>query len=343
MENMTLMKIKTLLLLMAILLWSHLVFAAAGALVVYPGWFKENFYDLHGDLREAREAGKQGIMVFFSAKTCSYCQAIIETSLKQQDIVQRLRKHYDVIGLDVFSDNELVDLQGNRRWTKDFSVAEKAEFTPTLIFYGVDGSVQLRLIGYQSPQKMRAVLDYLEGKHYTRVSLRDFMQQARVAAKPADTQSADLNLERRKDNHKYLLVVFESSNCNKCQLLRSMLKAEVMQPYLQHLDVAFVDSSDLQHQLTTPDGKTLSAKAWADRLGLIHSPALVFFHGQGTEVVRVDTDILIDLHGNTVKPDNPHVLDNIRARLQFVVEEGYLALPQFQRWRAQQKKTVQGH
>jgi hypothetical protein len=120
-----------------------------------------------------------------------------------------------------------------------------------------------------------------------------------------------------------------------------MLKADVMQPYLQRLDVAFINSLDNQDRIITPEGKRLSGKAWADQLSLIHSPAMVFYYGKGKEVLRVDTDIFIDMHGNTVKADDERVLDNIRARLQFVVDEGYVTLPQFQRWRAQQRKKTQ--
>ena len=328
--------------LIMIALWSNLALAVPGSLVVYPGWFKETLYDLQGDLQDAREAGKQGIMVFFSAKTCSYCQAIIETSFQQQDIVQRLRKDYDVIGLDVFSDNEVVDPRGKKHWTKDFAVAEKARFTPTLIFYGKDGNILLRLVGYQSPQKMRLVLDYLAGNHYTRTSLRDFIKQGNTPAAAGTEKSDTLNLDRRKIKDKYLLVVFESNDCSKCQLLRTMLKAEVMQPYLRRMDLAFVSSSDSQNHITTPEGKQLSGKLWADQLGLIHTPAMVFFYEQGKEALRVDTDILMDMHGATVKANDKHVLDNIRARLQFVVDKGYMALPQFQRWRAQQRKKQSG-
>ena len=328
-----------LLILIVILFWSNLTLAAGAARVIYPDWFKESLYDLQGDLEDARDASKKGIMVFFSAKTCSYCMAIIEKAFKQEDIVQRLRKNYDVIGLDVFSDNEIVDLQGKRHWTKDFAVAVKAKFTPTMIFYGEGGTTQLRLLGYQSPEKMRTVLSYLEGDNYKRVSLRQFMK-----SKASDTKSAGkvanktVNLDRRKGSDKYLMVVFESNNCSKCQLLRGMLKADVMQPYLNRMDYVFVNSDDSHASFVTPGGKKLSGTAWADELDLIHSPSMVFFYGKGEEVLRVDTDLFIDKLGKTVKVDDKRVLDNIRARLQFVVEEGYVALPQFQRWRAPQRR-----
>ena len=333
--------ISKLMIFIAIFLWSNLAWTASAAHVVYPDWFKESFHDLQGDLQEARVAGKKGIMVFFSTKTCSYCQAIIETTFKEKDVEQRLRKNYDVIGLEVFSDNEVVDPRGKSHWTKDFAVSEKAKFTPTMIFYGEGGTTQLRLLGYQSAEKMRAVLDYLEGDHYTRVSLRQYMEQGKTAVKSADIKTVNQDLDRRKGSDKHLMVVFESADCGKCQLLRTMLKADVLQTYLRRLDVVFINSSDKQSRVITPEGNTLSGKAWTDQLGLIHSPAMVFFYDQGNEVLRVDTDILLDKHGNTIKADDEKVLDNIRARLQFVVDEGYVALPQFQRWRAQQRKNAQ--
>lgn len=334
-------KINSLLILITILLWSNLALAVQGSHVVYPGWFKESFFDLQDDLQNARNAGKKGIMVFFSMKTCSYCQAIIEKAFQEQDIVQRLRKNYDVIGLEVFSDDEVVDFQGKSHWSKDFAVVQKARFTPTMIFYGEGGTTQLRLVGYQSPEKMRAALDYLEGDNYTRVSLRQFMQQEKTAAKPAGGQSSKLNLDRRSSGDKYLMVVFESDNCTKCQLLREMLKADVLQSYLQRLDVVFINGTDMQSRITTPGGKELNGKAWADQLGLIHTPAMVFFTKEGKEALRVDTDILLDKNGNEIEANDEKILSNIYARLQFVVDEGYIAMPQFQRWRAQKGKTVQ--
>jgi len=334
-------KFINLLILFTVLPWLNLALAAQGSHVVYPGWFKQSLYDLQGDLQDARDAGKKGIMVFYSMKTCSYCLAILEKAFKEKDIVQRLSQNYDVIGLDVFSDNELVDPRGKNHWTKEFAVVEKAKFTPTMIFYGEGGTTQLRLVGYQSPEKMREVLRYLEGDNYARMSLRQFMKQGKSASNSAKDELVYQDLDRRKDGDRHLMVVFESDDCSKCQLLREMLKAEVLKSYLVRLDVAFVSSSYTQSRITTPGGKVLNGKAWADQLGLIHSPAMVFFYGQGEEVLRVDTDILLDKHGNTIKADDEKVLDNIRARLQFVVDKGYVALPQFQRWRAQQRKIAQ--
>ena len=313
--------------------------AVEGVNVVYPGWFKNSFYDLQGDLQDAKSAGKSGIMVFFSTKTCSYCKAIIETSLQQTDIVKRLRANYDVIGLEVLSDTEVVNTKGKSLWAKDFAVQEKAKFTPTMIFYNTRGEKQLRLIGYQSPKKFRAALNYLEGKHYTRMKLREYLRQHKPTSLAKQHKKSAINLDRRKASKMPLLVVFESANCKKCQQLRTMLKAQGLQRDTKNFNIVHVSSADMMSQITTPEGKKISGREWANQLGLIHSPAMLFFNERGKEVLRVDTDILINEYGKAVSVNDADVLNNIRGRLQFVLQKGYIALPQYQRWRAQQSRN----
>ena len=320
------------------LLCASTAFAAKGVNVVYPNWFKNSFYDLPSDLQDAGDAGKSGIMIFFSTKTCSYCNAIIENTFKKPDIVKQLRANYDVIGLEVLSDTEVVNIKGKSLWAKDFAVQSKARFTPTMIFYDSSGKKQLRLIGYQSPEKFRGALNFLKGKHYTRMKLSDYLRQHKTISKTTSKQKTSLNLDRRHVNDKPLLVVFESAACAKCQQLRTMLKAPVLKHYIQKMNIVYVSSTDTTSRITTPDGKKQSGKTWTNQLGLIHSPAMLFFNEQGKEVLRVDTDILIDPYGKDISVNDVNILDNIRARLQFVLEKGYIALPQFQRWRAQQSK-----
>jgi len=291
-------------------------------------------------LQEARDKGKSGIMVFFSMKTCSYCKAIIETTFQQSDIVKRLRTNYDVIGLEVLSDIEVVSTKGKTLRAKDFAVHEKAKFTPTMIFYGSSGKKQLRLIGYQSPKKFRGVLDFLEGKHYTRVKLSHYLRQKKMVSKSISKKTPDINLVRSSTSSKRLLVVFESTNCKKCQQLRNMLKHPVMKKYTQQLNIVYVNKTDPSTRITTPDGNNLSSKAWANELDLLHSPAMVFFNKKSKEALRVDTDILIDEYGRDILVSDAEILGNLRARLQYFVEEGYKSLPQFQRWRAQESRKI---
>lgn len=324
--------------LFAVMVWSGTVVSAPGVTVTYPDWFKESFNDLQDDLEVALGNGKQGLMVFFSEKSCSYCKAMVETTFKEPDIAQYLKQNYDVVGLDVFSDLELVGPKGDSHWVKDFAIREKAQFTPTLIVYGENGERLLRLVGYQSPAKMRVVLSYLDGAHYTRMSLPEYIRQ-HVASQSNTGQAQAVDLRREGEHAKPLLVVFESNGCQKCKQFRSMLKNPVMQPYLAQMDLVFVSSSS-QQRVVTPDGRSLDGKTWWDQLELLHSPSMVYFDAVGKEALRVDFDILIDPEGRPVEVDDARILDNIRARLEYMASKGYEDIPQFQRWRSTTKKTA---
>lgn len=322
--------------ILVMLLWNGATSSAPDVKVVYPDWFKQSFYDLQDDLQQALDDDKQGLAVFFSEKSCSYCKAMVDRTFREPDIAQSLRRNYDVVTLDVFSDVEMVDPKGNSHWVKDFAILEKAQFTPTLIFYGKDGDTVLRIVGYQSPTKMRAVLAYLEGGHYTHMSLRDYIKRQSLGQSGA-RQTDTIDLRYDSGNAKPVLVVFESPDCEKCQQFRRMLKASVMQPYLQQMNLAFVNSSPKQ-RVVTPEGQSLSGKAWTDQLELLHSPSMVYFDERGKEGLRVDFDILIDPEGRSIDSDDARILDNIRARLEYMASKGYESVPQFQRWRAGTRK-----
>lgn len=329
-------KAHTYLLIMLIILGVSTAEGAPGVKVVYPDWFKHSFYDLQDDLQEAVDKGKQGLAVFFSEKSCSYCNAMVENTFGRSDIAQSLNANFDVVALDVFSDFELVDTKGNTHWVKDFAIQEKAQFTPTMVFYNKHGNRLLRLVGYQSPSKMRSTLNYLEGGHYAHSKLSDFIKKD-SGISVAKQHSMAINLQRDKTNAKPVLVIFESEDCKKCRQFRTMLKAPMMQPYLEKMHLAFV-SSRVDQKVITPDGKSLDGKVWVDQLGLLHSPSMVYFDKHGKEALRVDFDILIDPKGNTVNSNHPRILDNIRARLEYMTSKGYESIPQFQRWRAAAKK-----
>ncbi len=129
----------------------------------FPAWFKQSFLDLQQDLAEAGSAGKQGVMVLFSIRGCAYCKMLVERSLKDPGIETTLRRHFDVIHLDIHSDLELKDLQGRAMPLKAFAAREGASFSPTVAFYGLDGLHLIRVVGYQTPERFRTTLSQAIG------------------------------------------------------------------------------------------------------------------------------------------------------------------------------------
>jgi thioredoxin-related protein len=117
----------------------------------YPAWFKESFLDLEDDLQEAVEGGKKGIVVYFGQKRCAYCRMLMKVNFGLPDIVEYTRRHFDVIPVDIWSIEEVTDVQGVTLTEREFALRERTNFTPSLAFYDADGHEALRLRGYYPP------------------------------------------------------------------------------------------------------------------------------------------------------------------------------------------------
>jgi thioredoxin-related protein len=297
--------------------------------LTHPDWFKDSFLDLRDDLRQATAAGKRGILVFFSTRTCGYCQVFLDTTFADPEIVERVQRHFDVIGLEVMSDLEVTDPQGEVHWAKDFAVREQARFTPTLVFYGAEGLPLLRLVGYQPPDRFRRILDYLEERQYETRTLRAYLQEAEAHPGPGGTLIPEPGLfspppyllDRRAPGGRPLLALFEQSGCQPCrELHRTVLQQASIRTHLRAFEVVQLDLLDDRSPVLTPKGQRLTPRAWADQLQLIHAPALVFFDETGSEVLRLDAET-----GSY----------RLEGALQYVLEKAYLETPQFQHWRRQ--------
>jgi thioredoxin-related protein len=324
--------------------------------MVYPGWFKHSFYELPADLAEARQAGKQGILLFFHTPTCSYCQALLSKTFAHQQVAKRLSARFDVVALDVISDVQVTGPDGNDYWAKDFAVHEHATFTPTLVFYSGDGERMLRLVGYTPPDKMLAVLEYLQDDQYKKQTLRAYLaRRAQPSATAVEFSAADdplfsqppYILDRRAGaSDRPLLVLFERRRCESCARFRRIaLDAPKVRALLERFEVVRLDMDDPAAALMTPAGDKTTAGKWADNLRLTHAPALVFFDGGGREVLRVDSELLIDARGEAVTDRDPEFVGNVAARLEYVLNKSYQKHPQFQqwrKWRAQQKNRKGG-
>lgn len=311
---------------------SYQIGAHGQAHLKYPPWFKKSFLDLRDDLNEAREQGKRGIIVFFSQKNCNHCQAFISTTLSDAAIRKRVQKSYDIVGLDIFSDLELTDIDGSVSPIRDFAEKQKARLTPTLLFYGVENKRLLRILGFYPPEKFDRVLDYIEDNHYQRVGLRQYLHSASLNSKQKQT---DLNYDyslfakpphrlNRSDtaSKRPLMVLFEAPNCNPCaRFHKRVLANKEVQGWMAKFDNVQLNSEDNQQKLTLPDGRQLTPKQWADELKLVYDVSVVFFDEAGKEVFRLDAE-----SGK----------DRMAGSLQYVLEKAYLKHQQMLRWRKEQ-------
>lgn len=297
--------------------------------VRFPDWFKPSFLDLQEDLEEALDSGKQGLLIFISTRRCSYCKAFIENSLNRPKIRSRLQTGFDVVGLELFDDSEMTGPEGRSYRVKEFAAANKAAYTPTLIFYGARGRQLLKIVGYYPPDKFRRVLDYLDNNSYLHESLRSYLARTDIpVAAPVTKVSPDFRLfsrppymldRRAVRAQRPLLVLFERAGCPGCQRFHEKVLGEPsVRRLLKAYQAVHLDASDHVTRVVTPDGKRVSPAQWYEQLGLAYSPAMVFFDDTGKEVLRLDSETR---------------RYRMEGSLQLVLEKGDQQDAQLQRWR----------
>jgi thioredoxin-related protein len=295
---------------------------------VHPEWFKHSLLDLDEDLNDALDAGKLGLMVYFGLKRCSYCDAFMENTLGEPDIEQRVRRLFDAVGMSIFSNNEMTDPTGEVYTVKDFVTEKKANYSPTLIFYGHGGRVLLKIVGYYPPDKFRRVLDYLEGGYYEHEKLYTYMNRHKNSSVKTRSEikkdklfpNKNYTLARKdKPAKRPLLVLFEQPDCDSCDRFHErVLTDKPIRRLLKQFDTLQLDATDTKTAVVTPEGSRIAAKTWYNRLGLNYYPAMVFYDEEGNEITRLDSETK---------------RWRMEGTLQLILEKSYTKDTQVQRWR----------
>lgn len=298
-------------------------FAPSPHAIDIPAWFRETFLDLREDIREAAKARKR-LMVYFGQDGCPYCRELMRINFSQKSIVDKTRRHFDAVALNIWGDREVTWIDGKVRGEKEFAAHLKVQFTPTLLFLNEKGNVALRLNGYYPPHKFDAALDYVAGKHEGKSSFADYLQRN---VKEADSGvlheqpfflKPPFDLDRsRRPAKKPLAVLFEQRHCAACDEMHALgFKDKATLAQIGKFDVARLELFGTQ-PVVTPAGKRFSEEQWASELKVAYTPTIVFFDAQGREVFRIEA-YLRPFH--------------LASSFDYVASGAYRTQPSFQRF-----------
>jgi thioredoxin-related protein len=295
--------------------------------LAYPDWFNEPFLDLEADHANAIASGKD-LVVYFGQKRCAYCHKLMDVNFGLDDVVAYTRRHFRITPIDIWGVAEVTDLAGNVLTERDFSLREKTNFTPSLVFYDETGREALRLRGYYPPYQFRAALEYVADDHYKRESFRDYLARGenRMVFEPGDLNEEDFfapppyNLDRSAiPGERPLAVFFEQGECHACDVLHgeALREPAIVGQFEQDIDSVQLDMWT-DTPVITPAGKRTTARQWAEDLGLFYAPSLLFFDERGNEILRVDS--VVGFY-------------RLRNVLNYIASKAYLDEPDYQRWR----------
>lgn len=298
-----------------------------------PEWFKLSFLDLSNDIADLKENNKRGLIVYFGQKDCAYCKAHLEHNWQDPFIVAYTRKYFDVVAVDVRGDRPVADIDGTiYRTEKSFAVATKTNFTPTIIFYDTEGKETLRLSGYHPPYQFVAALEFIADNHYKTDDLNNYFDRAASFSKYGNDE---LNLNSIFTAPPYgldrslfpsqmpLAVFFEKPHCHACDILHSgpLSNTTILHTMTQLESIQLDILSNTP--VLTPEGNKITARKWAENLGLYYTPTIIFFDEHGKEIIRIDSVVGF------------YRLNNV---LHYVLSKGYLEEPNFQLWRQRHRR-----
>jgi thioredoxin-related protein len=286
-----------------------------------PKWFSEGFLDFREETAAADRSGKR-LLVYFGQDGCPYCSELMQTNFSQRAIVEKTRRHFVAIALNIWGDREVTWIDGRTMSEKEFARFLKVQFTPTLLFLDGRGRIVARLNGYYPPNRFSAALDYVAARLEDKQPLGDYLD-----AKVKEAASASLNEQpfllkppydlRRRSGGKPLAVIFETRHCQPCdEMHREGFRRAEVQAQLGRFDVARFALSD-RRELVVPDGRTLGAQAWARELNVAYTPTIVFFDDTNKEVFRID---------GYLRPFH------LASSFEYVAGAGYRSEPEFQRY-----------
>lgn len=293
------------LLLLAPAFWAQ---AQAADATSIPAWFSETLLEFPEEAREAARDGKR-LMLYFGQDGCPYCAQLMQTNFTQRAIVDKTRKHFVAIALNIWGDREVQWTDGRRMSEKELTRVLNVQYTPTLLFLDEKGGVALRLNGYYPPHRFSAALDYAAGVAGKGQRFADYMKAAvKESANPSlhdqpFFRKPPVDLARNKP----VAVLFETPYCAGCdELHREGFKRPEVRKLLERFDV---------YRLT-PDERRDAQATWAAELGIAYTPSMVFFDG-GKEVFRIEA-YLRPFH--------------FASALEYVASGAYRSEPSFQRY-----------
>ena len=150
-----------------------------------PGeyFFDQSFGDFSEELDNARQQGKQGILIMFEMDECPFCHRMKTTILNQSEVQDYFKEHFLIFLVDIEGDVEITDFQGQTMAMKDFSFKQyRVRATPVFQFFDLQGKPikRARFTGATNDKEEFLLLGrYVVDKEYEKSSFTRYKRSKR--------------------------------------------------------------------------------------------------------------------------------------------------------------------
>lgn len=141
-------------------------------------FFDTKIDDFKAELKNAKQAGKKGVLLMFTQEDCPWCRRMEETVLNQSEVQDYFHKQFAIYHVDIKGDVGLVDFKGKQTTEKQFSAENRVRATPVFAFYDLDGNYLTRFTGAAKDSKEFLQLGkYVEEGAYKRMPFNKYRSQ----------------------------------------------------------------------------------------------------------------------------------------------------------------------
>ena len=140
-------------------------------------FFQPFLGDLKAEAADAKKAGKQAIVVMYEFDDCPYCARMKREVLSRPDVQTYFRKHFQLFQIDTRGDQTITGFDGRNLIEKEFARAAGIRYTPTFIFYGLDGKVLVTQRGaIYNPKEFMLLGEYVASGAFRSHSFAQYLQ-----------------------------------------------------------------------------------------------------------------------------------------------------------------------
>ena len=142
--------------------------------------FDQHFNNYSENLDDARDAGKKGIFIFFHMDDCPFCQKMERQVLNQAEVTNYFKQHFLNYHINVESDLELVDFEGNDTMERIFAKRHnRIGATPVLAFFDLEGKRVVRRTGFVGKDEFLLLAKYMVEGAYTQEKFARYKRKHR--------------------------------------------------------------------------------------------------------------------------------------------------------------------
>lgn len=143
------------------------------------GFFDESFGNYREELEAAKDAGKQGIFVFFHMEECPFCHRMRNTIMTEPDVIALYKAHFLNFEIDIEGSNEVTDFDGTVSTALQMSEKKyRVRATPVMMIFDLEGKPLVRYTGpTRTKEEFKLLAQYVIDGAYKTMPFTKYKRQ----------------------------------------------------------------------------------------------------------------------------------------------------------------------